>query len=132
MTFPSFYFETQFAVGRENIKWPLEFAVITAYAPTGQRWSDEANTAANDRLLADICELGIWHEPVAGFSPTTDHKEPGWAVELPIDTSRALGLKYLQHAIYFVRGDQLSVHICDNCHAESIVGTFRDRIVVQT
>lgn len=132
MTFPPFYFETLFAVDRTDINWPTEFSIITGYAPTGRNWSDDANQAANEWLPADIRETGIWDEPVTGFSPTTDHKEPGWAVELPVGASRALGSKYLQHAIYFVRGDQLSVCLCDDSHTESIVGTFRNRIVMQT
>ena len=39
---------------------------------------------------------------------------PGWAVELPYDTARDLGQRFLQDAIYFFTGDLLQVNHCDN------------------
>jgi len=43
---------------------------------------------------------------ITGFSPSTGHAEPGWAVALPLVECRAIGNRYYQDAIYSVEGDE--------------------------
>lgn len=129
MTFPPFYFETMFAVDSKDIVWPAEFAIITAFATTGEKWSDADNAAANARLLEMIRAQQPWHVPVTGFSPQDNHREPGWAVSCSLWDACRMGQQFRQHAIYFVRGDELTVCLCDDVMSETSVGPFRERVV---
>ncbi|MFN9717843.1 MAG: DUF3293 domain-containing protein [Planctomycetota bacterium] len=129
MTFPSFYFETRFSVQLQGIDWPEAFAIVTACATTGEIWSHEASADATTRLLAAIRQANLWHCPVTGFSPAGSHHEPGWAIACSLEDACLLGQKFRQHAIYYVRGDELTVCLCENTFSEVTVGHFRERIV---
>ncbi|MBL9118166.1 MAG: DUF3293 domain-containing protein [Verrucomicrobiaceae bacterium] len=122
------YFETHFAVADPSVEWPAEFAIITAYAPTGKKWTDEQNAAADERLEKQLRHHGGLIRRITGYSPETGHAEPGWAVELKWQNACDLGSEYLQDAIYFVSGDDLSVSFCDSRRELVRVGTFRDRL----
>lgn len=126
---PPDYFETHFRAEPPDPEWPAAFAVITAYAPTGEKWTIEKNEAANGRLHAELRQTGRWQARVTGYSPTTGHAEPGWAVELPLEDACALGDRYQQDAIYYVRGDALSITYCDPLRERLVpVGSFRQRL----
>jgi hypothetical protein len=109
--------------------WPKEFVILSAYATTGERWSDEANERAHRALVAELAGLCVWMFEVTGFSPTTDHAEPGFAVEVDLEQARAIGRRFRQDAIYHVRGDVLSVTHCDEGDALVRVGSFAERVV---
>lgn len=130
MTFPSFYFETMFSVESLGFDWPEAFAIITGFATTGQKWSDAENSDASTRLLATIREKHLWHRPVTGFSPDGSHREPGWAVHCSLPDACGLGQCFRQHAIYYIRGDELTVCLCDDTSSEMKVGHFRERIIL--
>lgn len=68
---------------------------------------------------------------LTGYSPTTVHAEPGWAVEMPWDEACDLGLRFKQDAIYSVRGDELTVTFCDHRRGLVPVGAFRNGWVAQ-
>lgn len=74
--------------------------------------------------------LGVWNHPVLGFSTESDHAEPSWAAELPLERGRALGRRFLQDAIFHVRGDHLSVTHCEEGSPLVPVGSFRERLHV--
>ncbi|MFM8780825.1 MAG: DUF3293 domain-containing protein [Gemmatimonadota bacterium] len=108
----------------------MRFAIISAYATTGERWNPAREEAADAQLLAAICAYGVWHTRVTGYSPTTGHTEPGWAVELPFETACLLGKTFAQDAIYWVDEDTLSVSSCVGNLASALAGGFRARIDV--
>lgn len=125
---PSEYFETRFRCDDPVGDWPAEFVIITAYATTGEDWPEERNRRADQQLEAELRRRELWVCRVTGYSPTTDHAEPGWATDLPLDAACHIGRAYLQDAIYHVAGDILSVTRCDHLPELVLVGTFRDRL----
>lgn len=124
---PAFYFETRFRVALPPTAWPRQFAIVTAYATTGERWSDVANADADERLRQQLGASGLWHHRVTGYSPRTAHAEPGWAVAMAPQTARQLATSYLQHAIYTVEDDQLWVLRCEDGYRQA-VGPFPQRL----
>jgi hypothetical protein len=124
------YTSTRFRLGSLPDRWPSAFVIITAYAPTGQRWSDAENVAADQKLSAEIEALGVWHLRIAGYSPDTGHAEPGWAVELPIEDGRGIGRQFKQDAIFVVRADALGYVSCSGDGKVIWFGAFRERVDV--
>jgi hypothetical protein len=123
----AWYFDVRFRTDTPVPAWPDEFVLVTGYATTGEVWSEEQNRAANARLRAELQAMGWWYVPVTGYSPTTGHAEPGWAVELRAAEGAALGRRYAQDAIYVVRGDALAVRYCADGREEQ-VGAWRERL----
>ena len=123
------YFDTVFAVATPYPEWPEAFAIITAYATTGETWPEEKNRAADERLRADLLAQGAVLGRVTGFSPSTKHAEPGWAAALDWQAACNVGLAYHQDAVYFVTDDQLWVTHCDERRTLVPVGPFRERLV---
>lgn len=122
------YAATRFRLAALPDRWPSEFVIITAYAPTGQHWSDQENEAADHRISADLERLDIWRTRITGYSPETGHAEPGWAVELPIETGREIGRRFQQDAIFVIRSDDLGHVPCDGNDSVIWLGGFRERV----
>lgn len=126
---PAFYKETHFAAN----SWdgaPAEFAIITAYATTGERWTDKENTDADRRLMKTLRSYKVWMVPITGYSPTTGHREPGWAVDINHSRACDLGKWFKQDAIYWVASGTLYVSYCDDRRALVPVGKFHERLHV--
>ncbi len=122
------YFETHFSLKIPFSEWPEEFAILTAHATTGETWTAEENEVADRALEAELRETGRWIQRLTGYSPTSGHAEPGWAVKMPWDEACDLGLRFKQDAIYTVKGDELSVTLCDHRRGLVPVGGFRARV----
>jgi len=125
---PAEYFAVRFRVPEEPGPWPAAFGVVTAYATTGESWPRERNEAADRALAAELSVRSGFHRRIVGYSPTTGHAEPGFAVDLSCDEICDLGRRYLQDAVYFVRGDALFVSYADARRALVPVGSFRARL----
>ncbi|MEJ1959944.1 MAG: DUF3293 domain-containing protein [Nitrosomonadales bacterium] len=106
----------------------MAFAIITAYATTGDSWPDAKNQAADEDIKASLLNQGRWVRRLTGYSPTSGHRESGWAVELGLNAACNIGLQYKQDAIYYVSGDTLSVSFCDSRRALVAIGSFRSRL----
>ena len=124
------YTPTHFRLAAIPDSWPSAFVIITAYATTGQRWSDTENVAADQRLSAEIEALGVWHLRITGYLPDTGHAEPGWAVELPIEKGRGIGRQFKQDAIFVIRADALGYVRCEADGKVAWFGAFRERVDV--
>lgn len=122
------YLETRFLAENQPADWPVEFAIITGYATTGETWSDEENRAADDALRQELEEMDGAVSRITGYSPTTLHQEPGWAAVLPWKTACDVGARYRQDAIYYVTNDDLWVTYCDERQQLQRVGPFRERV----
>ena len=122
------YFHIAFRTEAPLLEWPAAFVIISAYATTGETWSAERNQEADQRLHAELLERGCAPIRITGFDPATDHAEPSWAVELPLDEALAVGHDFLQDAIFVVQGDALLVAQCNSPHAPQAVGFFRERV----
>jgi hypothetical protein len=120
------YFETQFECAEESTDWPEEFAIIAAYAMTGENWPETKNQAADKQLETELRKKGLLVRRVTGFSPATGHREPGWAAALDVEAACEIGLRFKQDAIYYVAGDTLGVSFCDSRRALVEIGSFRE------
>lgn len=124
------YFETKFECAEKWADWPDEFAIITAYATIGGKWTDAKNQAADKRLEALLRLQGLWIGRITGYSSVTGHREPGWAVYLGFKAACELGLRFKQDAIYYVAGNILSVSFTDSRRALVRIGSFRQRVKI--
>ena len=122
------YLESHFRQDQPFSDWPYEFAIITAFATTGETWTEKQNEAADQTLESELRGNVQWHKRLIGYSPTTRHAEPGWAVEMTLSDACDLGLRYLQDAIYFVSGDELRVILCVEPREWFLIGRFRERL----
>jgi len=125
---PKFYFDTHFLNHEKLMNWPSNFAIITAYATTGEKWTDEQNIAADNALKEYLNSNFSWVKRLTGFSPETAHSEPGWAVNAGWQQACEIGMNFKQDAIYFVAGNSLSVSFCDEKRKLVAVGDFSKRL----
>lgn len=124
---PPFYKETQFSAP----DWkdaPDQFAIITAYATTGEDWTDKQNSVADRKLKNTLRIRSEWHPPITGYSPTSGHREPGWAAHVDFAKACDIGMHFKQDAIYYVKKDKLFVSYCDARRALVPVGKFSERL----
>ena len=122
------YFETHFKHSEPINDWPEQFAIITAYATTGEKWTASENEAADRALEIDLFQRSKWVRRLTGYSPSTGHAEPGWAVPMDFNAACNIGKKYRQDAIYYVRRDTLCVSYCDSRRSLVEIGGFRARV----
>jgi hypothetical protein len=123
------YRETRFQMERPWSARPREFAIITAYATTGEVWPEERNRAQDAALERCLREQGLEPHRITGYSPRTGHAEPGWGVPLPLATARQLGRDFHQHAIYHVdEPDQLWIVECAGERPPIPIGRFAERV----
>ena len=130
------YFETCFRIDLSGeigplggaVEWPRQFVIVTAYATTGEVWDAKRNVEADQRLRESLEKQSVWMRRITGYSPTTGHAEPGWAVALDWQTGCALGQAFAQDAIYCVVDDTLYVTHCDQRRDLVSVGAFRLRL----
>ena len=122
------YLNTHFSTEEEINDWPNEFAIITAYATTGEDWPAQQNNSADAALEQKLKDNFGWVKRVTGYSPQSGHSEPGWAVNSGWSQACTLGVQFKQDAIYSVSNNVLSVSYCDDRRKEVYVGTFLDRV----
>lgn len=120
------YFEVRFKIGEHLEVLPASFAIITAYATTGETWTQERNSAADRELEKLLRERTDWVKRVTGYSPETGHAEPGWAATVTFEDACDIGLRFHQDAIYFITDDELSVSHCDRRRKPVRVGVFTE------
>lgn len=119
------YFETVFTGALAAGELPAAFAIITAYAPTGQIWSDEQNRLADGRLKIRLAQWPCWR--ITGQTPDGSHAEPGWAVECDQATALVIGREFKQDAIYWVSQDDLVILDSSGHRAPVLAGGIRSR-----
>jgi hypothetical protein len=122
------YFEIRFRMSEHISSWPDEFVIISAYATTGQAWAASDNEVSDRRLASELNDLKDWVTRIVGYSPTSGHAEPSWAVALSLNDGRAIGEKYRQDAIYYIERDMLSVSRCGAPGEVVRMGSFRERL----
>jgi len=113
------YLETRFKRDSENDplfntleKLPDEFAIITAYATTGEHWSDLKNTEADELLKEYLQSHFSCVKRITGYSSSTGHSEPGWLVNCSFEEGCDIGLSFKQDAIYWGENGDLFVSYC--------------------
>ena len=127
MSLHAVYFNTHFRVAELPCLWPATFVIVTAYATTGEQWTDAENDRANEALRERIAAMAVWSWPITGYDPATGHAEPGWAIAINPPEGVHLGNEFRQDAIFTVSGNELHVISC-RTDERGVLGTFRDRV----
>ena len=122
------YFHTRFRTEITFDGWPERFAIITAYATTGEVWTEEQNQSADERLREVLIAIDPSARRITGYSPTSGHAEPGWAVSMELEAAKQIGREFLQDAIYFVDSGSIFVAKCDGDEAPVFVDEFLNRL----
>ena len=122
------YLSTFLDLGPDWSEQPKEFAIISGYATTGEKWSAERNQQADERLQKRLVETGAWSRRVTGYAPDTGHNEPCWATAISFDEACDIGEEFLQDAIYYVEGDHLYVSLCDSRRVKTPISEFSVKI----
>ncbi len=123
------YRETRFRMEHPWQPRPEKFAIITAYATTGEVWPEERNQAQDAALEQSLRERGLTPHRITGYSPRTGHTEPGWAAPLPLESARQVGREFHQHAIYYVdEHDELWIVECAGAQPPIPIGRFTEQV----
>ena len=122
------YFETRFKIGLPLAALPDSFAIITAYATTGEVWTAEDNKAANEALRTELEHGGQLIGTITGYSPVTQHAEPGFAAAVSFEEACEIGARFRQDAIYDVSSSTLFVSHCDHRRNLKPITQFSKRV----
>jgi hypothetical protein len=87
--------------------WPSSFAILTAYATTGETWTDAQNKEADQKLEAELRQGGHRIHRISGYSKDLKTHEEGWAVVMDLKTAWNLAVKYKQVALFYYQNDDL-------------------------
>ena len=123
------YFNTRFRVAKLPTAWPSTFVIVTAYATTGEQWTNEENERVDVALRERLAAMSVWHWRITGYDPETGHAEPGWAVGMLVSDGVRLGVDFRHDAVFGVTGDELPVISCRTGETGQL-GSFRDRLAV--
>ncbi|QKI88958.1 DUF3293 domain-containing protein [Thiomicrorhabdus xiamenensis] len=122
------YLKTHFRSELKKSDFPESFSIITAYATTGETWTEQENINANAKLKTELTDLGVLVGAIDGFDPDTGHSEAGFVAKLDWQRACDIGLEFKQDAIYFVSGEDLFVTYCDEHQELVYVSNFFDRL----
>ena len=122
------YFETRFRTEEMFESWPDDFSIITAYATTGEIWSDGLNISQDRRLEGELSRLTAEPRRIIGYSPSSGHAEPGWAVEINLSEALRIGRNFRQDAIYQIRSGDIWVISCSKPNDAFFVDRFLSRL----
>ena len=125
---PREFYTTRFRLASAPERWPAQFTIVTAWAPTGESWPEERNLAADEALRRILEAGGRWHHRITGYDPAGNHAEPGWAIEQSLEEGVGLASRFQQLAIYVVSGGELRVVMCERPGEPSRVAWFADRL----
>jgi hypothetical protein len=125
------YFNVRFRGPWPDRSHPDEFAIITAYATTGETWPDERNRAADLELENELRGTGCWMRRLTGHDPETGHAEPGWAVEIGFEEALAIGRRFKQDAIFWISANRVWVAKCASDLQSAASAPFSDRFEIE-
>jgi len=122
------YFDTRFKLGLPLADLPDSFAIITAHATTGEVWTAEDNNTASETLRAELASSGQLIGTITGYSPVTQHAEPGYAAALEFEEACKIGARFKQDAIFYVSSGTLFVSHCDHRRSLKPITQFSKRV----
>lgn len=124
-SFSPAYFETLFWGDPLPTGFSERFAIISACSPTGRKWKEARNQAADQRLRM---RTRRWRpHRLTGQSPDCEHTEPGWAIPCSKATAIKLGRAFQQDAIYWIQDGQVQVVDSSRNRPPQVVGSFHER-----
>ena len=92
---------------------PERFVIITAFEPHPGARDAAHDMAREHHLRAVLATFGRPVVPLTGRSPDATHREPSFAVDLPVDTALHLARLFAQHAVFFYDGRTFAIHWTD-------------------
>jgi Protein of unknown function (DUF3293) len=87
--------------------WPKRFAILTAYATTGETWTDAQNKEADQKLEAELRKAGHRLHRILGYSSDLKTYEEGWSAVMDLKPAWDLAVKYKQVALFYYQNDEL-------------------------
>ena len=126
------YFDTRFKLGLPLSELPESFAIITAHATTGEVWTAEDKHAANEALREELDRSGQIIGTITGYSPITQHAEPGFAAVLEFEEACNIGVRFKQDALYYVSSGTLFVSHCDHRRSLKPITQFSKRVDLES
>ena len=126
------YFDTRFKLGLPLSELPESFAIITAYATTGQVWTAEDNLNASETLRDELERGEKLIGTITGYSPITQHAEPGFTAVLEFEEACDIGVRFKQDAIYYVSSGTLFVSYCDHRRSLRPITQFSKRVDLES
>ena len=113
--------------------WPKSFAILTAYATTGETWTPAQNIEADRKLEAELRKDGYRIHRISGYSKDLETYEEGWAVVLDLKPAWDLAVKYKQVALFYYHDDELLLVYSKDIsrHDEAVVKvvpSFKDSV----
>ncbi|MFO0923396.1 MAG: DUF3293 domain-containing protein [Pirellulales bacterium] len=121
------YFQTRFRFPTRAIL-PETFAIVSGYATTGEVWTDEENEQADVALRRYLERNGYQPIRVDGYDPKSNHCEPSWIIDGPLERARQIGATFRQIAVYWVEHGKLFVTSCKPHSQLYLVANMADRI----
>lgn len=121
------YFLTRFRFPTHTIL-PESFAIVSGYATTGEVWTDDENHEADEALRSHLEHHGYNPMRIDGYDPNSDHCEPSWTMEGPLEQARQIGATFRQIAVYWVEHGKLFVTSCKPHSQLYFVANMADRI----
>ena len=82
------------------------FAIVTACNPGGAQLDEKENRVQTGNLEASLRAGGLAIIHVDGCSPDRTHREPEFAVLLPLEDALALALHFGQDALFWFDGER--------------------------
>ncbi|NRA60226.1 MAG: DUF3293 domain-containing protein [Psychrobium sp.] len=113
-----------------------EFCVITGCNPLGKLLTASKNYCLNRELAHDLRQLNLSFSPLIAGNKTFSHVENSFKVSCDKAQAVALGRKWRQNAIYWIKDDLLYLlPCCINDHTEhkfleTFIGSFQKRITL--
>jgi hypothetical protein len=123
------YFLTRFYTDKPLREIPTDGVILSACATTGEVWSDQRNQQADAdlaRMLQGISRGSLIR--LIGYSPTDDHAEPSWMIDLDCLSACRLGVDFKQDALYVIERDSLFVVRCSEPSCRAYVAPYKDRL----
>ena len=102
------------------------FCIVTAYCPFDEQVTDEENKTFNQTLKTELENAGLVHVPVTGYSPDSDHAEPGYGIICDRSIAIKLGQQFRQNAIFSVYENTVYLINCIPPHKDIPCGKWSD------
>ena len=101
------------ATGLEALSAATDHAFVTAWNPASDPRPDDANVAADARLVARIESMGLERHPARAQSPDGRWREPGWVLcDAGVDAALDLGREYGQAGVLaWGRGEPVQLYM---------------------
>jgi hypothetical protein len=101
-----------------------KFCIVTACFPIDEEVTAAENESFNRALKTELKKADLVHFPVTGYSPNSDHEEPGYGIICDRAMAIKLGQQFRQNTIFSVYGDTVHLINCTPPHQDIPCGKW--------